>query len=408
MGNMGNMGNMGSDERNRCRVTMALTMIAILSRSINSLAFDVSSRSSSSFTTSSNYAQIIFHESCNGYEQQSNCPLQMKVSSPKSRNRDSKSSHLIEMNNERLKTAGRRGTKKFVDPNKVFLGNLPYDAVESDVYSLFANHFNIPLESVGDRVESIKIIRDWKTGKSKGYGFVQFYEPMAATSAMESINKGTSGKWRIKGRRIRLDQGKRKEDPEEEANRRKKKEKKKELKLAADLDEEGMVIHSALADVDGSDGADGTGVSTGGTVAVTEDDNDDSDFEMSEDDMIAFIEKGGLREVMPLTEENAGYLGIEGIYDDQDEDYFKEYYNENGYNDEDFKDLEEDMDDDDDDEEIVYDGVFEEEYNPKEYESLSKEEEEEIEKMNREQRRAADKKRKKRKLPFKGFGPSSK
>jgi len=324
----------------------------------------------------------------------------MKVSSSgKSRTRDSKSSHLIELNNERLKTAGRRGTKKFVDPNKVFLGNLPYDAVESDVYTLFANHWNIPLESVGDRIESIKIIRDWKTGKSKGYGFVQFYEPMAATSAMESINKGTSGKWRIKGRRIRLDQGKRKEDPEEEANRRKKK--KKELKLAADLDEEGMVIHSALADVEAGVGADGS-------VAVTEDDNDDSEFEMSEDDMIAFIEKGGLREVMPLTEETAGFLGIEGIYDDQDDDYFKEYYNENGYDDDDFKDLEEDMDDDDDGEEIVYDGVFEEEYNPKEYETLSKEEEEEVEKMNREQRRAADKKRKKRKLPFKGFGSPSK
>jgi len=330
----------------------------------------------------------------------------MKVSSPKSRNRDSKSSRIIELNNDRLKTAGRRGTKKFVDPNKVFLGNLPYDAVESDVYSLFANHWNIPLESVGDRVESIKIIRDWKTGKSKGYGFVQFYEPMAATSAMESINKGTSEKWRIKGRRIRLDQGKRKEDPEEEANRRKKK-KKKELKMAADLDEEGMVIHSALADVDGTDGTDGAH----GAVTVTEDGNDDSgdfDFQMSEDDMIAFIEKGGLREVMPLTEETAGFLGIEGIYDDQDDDYFKEYYNKNGYDDDDFKDLEPDMDDDDDDEEIVYDGVFEEEYNPKEYESLSKEEEEEIEKMNREQRRAADKKRKKRKLPFRGFGPASK
>ena len=52
----------------------------------------------------------------------------------------------------------------------------------------------------------------------------------------------------------------------------------------------------------------------------------------------------------------------------------------------------------------MYDGVFEEMYNPNEYESLSDEEEAEIAKMNREQRRAAEKKRKKRKLPFKGFG----
>ena len=62
------------------------------------------------------------------------------------------------------------------------------------------------------------------------------------------------------------------------------------------------------------------------------------------------------------------------------------------------------LSDDDDKEELVYDGVFEEMYNPNEYESLSDEEEAEIAKMNREQRRAAEKKRKKRKLPFKGFG----
>ena len=112
--------------------------------------------------------------------------------------------------------------------------------------------------------------------------------------------------------------------------------------------------------------------------------------------------------------ETAGFLGIEGLYDD-DEDgeddgyFFEEYYNENGYSDVDFgDDIEKDIidgdDDGDDKEELVYDGVFEEMYNPNEYESLSDEEEAEIAKMNREQRRAAEKKRKKRKLPFKGFG----
>ena len=133
---------------------------------------------------------------------------------------------------------------------------------------------------------------------------------------------------------------------------------------------------------------------------------------MSEDDMIAFIEKGGLKGVMPLTEETAGFLGIEGLYDDDedvDEGYFEEYYAENGYDDDDFnvdidKAGDDDDEDEDDDEELVYDGVFEEMYNPNEYEGLSDEEEEEMVKMNREQRRAADKKRKKRKLPFKGFG----
>ena len=44
---------------------------------------------------------------------------------------------------------------------------------------------------------------------------------------------------------------------------------------------------------------------------------------MSEDDMIAFMERGGLRGAMALTEETAGYLGIKGLYvrdDDGDDD----------------------------------------------------------------------------------------
>jgi len=133
------------------------------------------------------------------------------------------------------------------------------------------------------------------------------------------------------------------------------------------------------------------------------------------------MEKGGLRGVMPLTEETAGFLGIEGLYDDdeydEDEGYFESFYNENGYSDGDFENINLDNEDssgldgaaegdDDGEEEIVYDGVFEEEYNPNEYEGLSEEEAADRENMNREKRRAQDKKRKKRKLPFKGFGKS--
>lgn len=323
----------------------------------------------------------------------------MKVSGGNKRNRDSKSSHLIELNNQRLQTAGRPGTKKFQDPNKVFCGNLPYDATEDDIFLLFSNHWNVPLESVGDRIESIKIIRDWKTGKSKGYGFVQFYEPMVATSAMESVNKGKGQGWRIKGRKIRLDQGVRVKTDEEDYGKKKKKKVEK-----VELDEEGMVIHSVLADVEGGSGD--AAISSSADKEDDQDDDDEEDGMMSEDDMITFMEKGGLRGVMPLTEETAGFLGIEGLYDD-DEDDFEEYYNENGYDDSDFGDDEEGVDDDDDGEEIVYDGVFEEEYNPKEFEGMTEEEEEARKKMNREQRREANKSRKKRKLPFKGFGARS-
>ena len=250
---------------------------------------------------------------------------------------------------------------------------------------------------VEERIESIKVIRDWKTGKSKGFGFLQFYEPMVATSTMVAMNqaKNKKGGWKIKGRTVRLDQGKRNREEEEKELQRKKaeKEKKKRERMErADLDEEGKVIHDALVDVDGGE------------------EEDEEDGMMSEDDMITFMEKGGLRGVMPLTMETAGFLGIEGMYEDDDNDevddeYYSEFYGDNGYNDEDWKGG--DLDEEEDGEELenfVFDGDFEAEYNPNEYEALSEEEEAEMKQMNREARRAAEKKRKKRKLPFKGFG----
>ncbi|KAL7529407.1 hypothetical protein ACHAXR_002952 [Thalassiosira sp. AJA248-18] len=402
---------------------MAIIIASIAScPSANSLAFDnLSSKSSSTFTSSTASRILIpYYEtptpstaspSTSSPPSTSSSLLTMKVSGQSKRSRSSKSSSLIELNNIRLQTAGKPGSKKFMDPNKLFLGNLPYDATEDDVYNLFATQWSIPRDAVGDRIESIKIIRDWKTGNSKGYGFMQFYEPMVATSAMESVNKGNNlnkgGAWKIKGRKIRLDQGARKESEEEKLLKKKIKDKKKKQQQQQessssrdDLDEEGMVIHSVLQDVEGD-----------GVSNIDDGDGEDDGLGMSEDDMITFIEKGGLKGVMPLTEETAGFLGIEGLYDDDDNDGFdeiddfEEYYNENGYSDVDFDGVEEgDDDDDEEDKELVYDGVFEEMYNPNEYEGLSEEEEAAMKKLNREQRRAEEKKRKKRKLPFRGFG----
>lgn len=292
--------------------------------------------------------------------------LTMKVSSGQKRGRSQKGSSLTEINNERIRTAGRRGTKNFVDPSKIFIGNLPFDADEADIEAFFEEQFK---GGIGQRIESIKVIRDWKTGKSKGYGFINFFEPLFATSAMESVRNQ-----KIKGRVVRLSQGSRKK--EEGAVYVK-----KNRKEIAPEDEEGAAIGAALAEAE--DGVRVVDVGSDG-VSTFEDEEEVEEGGMTEDEMITFMEKGGLRGVMPLTEENAGFLGIEGLYDD-DDDYF-------------------DDDDTGDDTEFKFDGVFEDEYDPKQFESLNDEEAEEREKMNREQRRTADKTRKKRKLPFRGFG----
>lgn len=119
----------------------------------------------------------------------------MKVSRSKTRSR--KDSAFTVINDERKRTAGRRGTKNFVDPTKLFVGNVPFDATESDLLGWFG-------ERLGSthNVESLKIIHDWKTGKSKGYGFVNFMDPMCATVAMELLN----GK-KFMGRILRISQG---------------------------------------------------------------------------------------------------------------------------------------------------------------------------------------------------------
>lgn len=111
-------------------------------------------------------------------------------------------SKLAEKYQERIKTAGRKGTKRFVDPCKVFVGNLPF-STDADQLARFV------LDTMGQSrliLHSSKVITDWKTGKSKGYGFVVFSDPIFASVAMEVVN----GKL-LEGRPVTVDQGKKKE-----------------------------------------------------------------------------------------------------------------------------------------------------------------------------------------------------
>jgi RNA recognition motif-containing protein len=112
----------------------------------------------------------------------------------------------MSVHQERVKTAGRRGTKRFVDPCKVFIGNLPYD-VEADQMTSFI------LNTMGQSkliLHSSKVIYDWKTGKSKGFGFVEFTDPIFATICMDVCN----GKM-FNGRTVTVSQGKKKDQENE-------------------------------------------------------------------------------------------------------------------------------------------------------------------------------------------------
>jgi len=61
----------------------------------------------------------------------------------------------------------------------IYVGNLPFDATESDLRSLFADFGNL---------DSVSLITDRDTGRSRGFGFVELASSSDAAKAIESLN----------------------------------------------------------------------------------------------------------------------------------------------------------------------------------------------------------------------------
>ena len=74
---------------------------------------------------------------------------------------------------------------------KLYVGNLPYSATESDL-STKCGAFGT--------VESVKLITDRDTGRSKGFGFVEMSSDSEAQAAIDGLN-GTD----YDGRPMKLD-----------------------------------------------------------------------------------------------------------------------------------------------------------------------------------------------------------
>ena len=62
---------------------------------------------------------------------------------------------------------------------KLYVGNLPYSATEEALSSKFA---------ACGTVESVKLITDRDTGRSKGFGFIEMGSDAEARAAIESLN----------------------------------------------------------------------------------------------------------------------------------------------------------------------------------------------------------------------------
>ena len=84
----------------------------------------------------------------------------------------------------------------------IFVGSLPFSIEEVDLRESF--------EAYG-AVDSVKIITDKFTGRSKGFGFVEMANDAEAQKAIDELNGGT-----IEGRKIVVN----KSEPKPEVERR--------------------------------------------------------------------------------------------------------------------------------------------------------------------------------------------
>jgi RNA recognition motif-containing protein len=77
------------------------------------------------------------------------------------------------------------------DMTKIYVGNLPFSADESQVRALFAQH---------GTVESVNVIMDRETGRPRGFAFVEMSNA-DASRAIQSLNGYSMG-----GRALRVNE----------------------------------------------------------------------------------------------------------------------------------------------------------------------------------------------------------
>jgi RNA recognition motif-containing protein len=63
---------------------------------------------------------------------------------------------------------------------KLFVGNLPYSANETDLQTFFADN--------GVTIDSVTVMRDRFTGQARGFGFVEINDDAAAARAVENCH----------------------------------------------------------------------------------------------------------------------------------------------------------------------------------------------------------------------------
>lgn len=82
--------------------------------------------------------------------------------------------------------------------SKLFVGGLPFSTSDKELEELFANH---------GKVTSAVVISDRETGRSKGFGFVEFESDDEAKSAIQALDGSELG-----GRKIVVNEARPREE----------------------------------------------------------------------------------------------------------------------------------------------------------------------------------------------------
>jgi RNA recognition motif-containing protein len=67
---------------------------------------------------------------------------------------------------------------------KLYVGNLPYDASDQDLQTLFAT---------AGTVETVSLVRDMATGRARGFAFVEMGSDEDAQAAINKLNNYAMG-----------------------------------------------------------------------------------------------------------------------------------------------------------------------------------------------------------------------
>ncbi len=88
---------------------------------------------------------------------------------------------------------------------KLYVGNLNYQTQEEDLRSLFAQY--------GD-IASLNIVMDRDTGRSRGFGFVEYADDEQARAAESALNGAE-----LDGRNLRVNEARPREESRRPRNR---------------------------------------------------------------------------------------------------------------------------------------------------------------------------------------------